>query len=92
MMYTLIEYPVGVIVEGVVLSMDLNRLRVAVAGFSDALEFTQSGLGWVTEAGQKIGIGFLQYGDREAASVSPPGLALAARAAVSYASEACNSD
>jgi hypothetical protein len=65
--------------------MDQNRLRVAVAGFSDALEFTQSGLEWVTEAGQKIGIGFLQYGDREAMAVSPPELALAARAAVSCA-------
>jgi hypothetical protein len=31
-MYTLIEYPVGVVVEGVVLSMEPSRLRVAAHG------------------------------------------------------------
>ena len=52
-MYTLIEYPVGVVVEAVVLSMETNRLRVAVAGFSDALEFVRSGLEWVTEGARE---------------------------------------
>jgi hypothetical protein len=80
-MYTLIEYPVGVVVEAVVLSMEPNRLRVAVAGFSDALEFTQSGLEWVTDRGQKIDVGFLQFAAGEAMDVSPTaGLALAAGA------------
>ena len=82
-MYTLIEYPVGVIVEAVVLSMEPNRLRVAVAGFLDALEFTRSGLEWLTEGGQRIDVGFLQFGAGEVAVVSPPGgLALAAGAAM----------
>jgi hypothetical protein len=85
-MYTLIEYPVGVIVEAVVLSMELNRLRLAAAGFSDALELTKSGPGWVTEKGQNVEIGFLQYRACEAAAVFPPGLAFPARAAVLYAS------
>ena len=86
-MYTLIEYPVGVIVEAVVLSMEPNRLRVAVAGFSDAVEFTQSGLEWVTERGQKIDLGFLQFKVFEAAAVFPSGRALAACAAVPYQTE-----
>jgi hypothetical protein len=83
MMHILIEYPVGVIVEAVVLSMETNRLRAAAAGFSDALEFTRSGLDWVTEEGQRIELGFLQYGACEAAVVPPPGMGLAAGAAVS---------
>jgi hypothetical protein len=87
-MYTLIEYPVGIVVEAVVLSMELNRLRVAVAGCRDALEFTQSGLEWVTEGGQKIDVGFLQFGTGEAAAVFPSGgLALAASAVASYTAE-----
>jgi len=87
-MYTLIEYPVGVIVEAVVLSMEPNRLRVAAAGFPDTLELIQSGLEWVTEEGQKVEVGFLQYGACEAAAVFPPGVALPARAAASCAAEA----
>jgi hypothetical protein len=81
-MYTLIEYPAGVIVEAVVLSMEPNRLRVAAAGFSDVLEFTRSGLGWVTEEGRKIEVGFLQYGAGQAAAVFPSGRVLAAGATV----------
>ena len=87
-MCILIEYPVGVVVEAVVLSIEPNRLRVAVAGFPDALEFTRSALGWVTEGGQKIDLGFLQFGASEVAAVFPPaGLALAAGAAASYTTE-----
>jgi hypothetical protein len=87
-MYTLIEYPVGVVVEAVVLSMETNRLRVAVAGFSDALEFVRPGLEWVTEGGQRIDVGFLQFGADESAVVSLPAeLALAAGAAGPYATE-----
>jgi hypothetical protein len=79
-MYTLIEYPVGVIVEAVVLSTERNRLRVAVAGHSDVLELTESGREWVTEEGQKVVVGFLQYNAGEAA-VFPYEAALAVRAA-----------
>jgi hypothetical protein len=87
-MYTLIEYPVGVVVEAAVLSMEPNRLRVVVAGFSDSLEFTKSGLDWVTEGGQRIDVGFLQFRASEAAAVFPPaGLALAAGAGSAYTTE-----
>ena len=87
-MYTLIEYPVGVVVEGVVLSMEPKRLRVAVAGFSDALEFTRSGPDWVTEGGQRIDFGFLQFGAGEASTVLPAaGLTLVAGAAASFTTE-----
>jgi hypothetical protein len=86
-MYTLIEYPVGIVVEAVVLSMETNRLRVAAAGFSDALEFTGSGLDWVTEGGQKVDFGFLQFGAGDARTVPPPGLTLAAGASASYTTE-----
>ena len=86
-MYALIEYPVGVIVEAVVLSTELNRLRVAVAGLPDVLEVTESGLEWVTEEGQKIAVGFIQYDACEAVAVFPHELALAVRAAGSCASE-----
>ena len=78
-MYTLIEYPVGVIVEAVVLSMEGNRLRVAAAGFSDVLEFARVDLGWVAENGERVEIGYLQYSDREeAADFVPRALTLAA--------------
>jgi hypothetical protein len=83
-MYTLIEYPIGVIVEAVVLSTGLNRMRVAVAGLPDALELTESGHGWVTEEGREIAIGFLQYDACEAAAVFPHEPVLALRAAGSF--------
>ena len=87
-MYTLIEYPVGIVVEAVVLSMEQNRLRVAVASFSDALEFTRSGLDWVTEGGQKIDFGFLQFAASEIRTVLPPaGLTLAAGVGTPYTAE-----
>jgi hypothetical protein len=86
-MYTLIEYPIGVIVEAVVLSTQLNRLRVAVAGLPDVLEVTESGHEWVTEDGQKIAIGFLQYDADEAVAVLPHEPALAVRTAGSSATE-----
>jgi hypothetical protein len=82
-MYILIEFPGGAVVEAVVLSMEPSRLRVAAAGFSDALEVTQSGLEWVTDEGQKIDIGFLRYGVCEAAAVFPPRLAFAAGSTLS---------
>ncbi len=86
-MYTLIEYPIGIITEAVVLSMEQKRLRVAAAGFSDVLELTQVGHEWVTEQGQRIEVGFLQFALREATPVFPPGVALAARAAATKQSE-----
>jgi len=83
-MYTLIEYPIGVVVEAFVLSMDEERLRVTAAGFSDVLEFTRSGQEWLTEEGQRIEMAFLQCGVHEAAPVFPASLALAACASVPH--------
>jgi hypothetical protein len=80
-MYTLIEYPVGVIVEAVVLLAELDRLRVAVAGLPDVLELLRSGDGWTTEDGQKIAVGFLQYNVSETAAFFTHETALAARGA-----------
>jgi hypothetical protein len=80
MMNCLIEYSVGVIVEAVVLSMEPNRLRIAAAGFPDTLELTQSGQSWVTEDGQNVAVGFLQYGACEGAPIFSPALATAAGA------------
>jgi hypothetical protein len=85
-MHIVIEYPIGIILEAVVLSMEPNRLRVAAPGFPDVLELSRSGLEWFMENGQKIEIGFLQYTASEAAAIFPPKLALGARAAASYAS------
>lgn len=87
-MYTLIEHPVGVFGEAVVLSMELNRLRLTAPGFSDVLEFTQAGNEWVNEEGQKIEIVFLQLGTGEAGAVIPSAaLTLAAGAVASYTAE-----
>jgi hypothetical protein len=84
-MFTLIEYPVGVVVEAVVLSRGLHRLRVAVPGLSDALELIECGQDWITEDGQKVAIGFLQADVCEAEAVFPHQPALVFRAAGSWA-------
>ena len=47
-MYLLIRYPVGAIVEGVVLAHQKNRMRVAAAGFPDTIELRRSGNQWYT--------------------------------------------
>jgi hypothetical protein len=86
-MYTLIEYPSGVIVEAVVLSSGLNLLRIAMAGFQDVLELTASGNDWVTEEGQKVAVVFLQGDACEAVAVVPSARKLPARAAGSWATE-----
>jgi len=86
-MQILIQYPMGVAIEALVLSMEPNRLRVTAPGFEDALELIHSGSGWATEQGQEIGLGFLQYGAVEAASIFPPELALTAGASPSCGME-----
>jgi hypothetical protein len=57
-MYVLIQFEVGVVIEGVVLASRKNRLRVAVPGLPDTLELKRSGLGWIADH-QRVEIGFL---------------------------------
>ena len=84
-MYVLIEFPTGVTVEAVVLSMDRKRARVAAAGFPDTLELRRSGEDWLTETGQKVTFEFLLSKSPEVETVALPVPALVARAAGSYA-------
>jgi hypothetical protein len=83
-MYLLIRYPVGIIVEGVVLAKGSNRMRVAAAGFPDTIELKSSGSQWFTETNQPIEFDFLMSNDQPAESLSassPAGVALAAGSA-----------
>ena len=83
--YTLIEYPAGVIVEAVVLSMGRKRARIAAAGFPDTLELRRSGEDWLSETGQKVTFEFLLSEAPEVETVALPVPALVARATGAYA-------
>lgn len=80
-MYLLIRYPVGIIVEAVVLARGRNRMRVAAAGFPDAIEFRRSGPQWVTESSQPVEFDFLMSDAREGEKASTSSLAGVAQAA-----------
>jgi hypothetical protein len=84
-MYTLIEYPAGVIVEAIVLAMGQSRVRVVASGLPDTIELSRSGQDWFTEAGQKVTFEFLMSKAPELETVDLPVPALATRAAGSYA-------
>jgi hypothetical protein len=58
-MYTLISYPAGVVIEGVIVSRTRNRMRVVAAGMPDALELRRTGSDWFTENGEEIRFEFL---------------------------------
>jgi hypothetical protein len=58
-MYLFIRYPGGIIVEGVVLAKGPNRLRVAVAGFPDAVDLKRVGAVWATSRREEVEIDFL---------------------------------
>jgi hypothetical protein len=58
-MYMLIRYPVGIIVEAVVLAKGRNRLRVAAAGFPDAIELKRCGPQWFDATSQPVELDFL---------------------------------
>ena len=80
-MYMLIRYPVGIIVEAVVLARGRGRMRVAAAGFPDAVELRRSGSQWLTAARQPVEFEFLMLSARSGKSVSsskPAGLTRAA--------------
>jgi hypothetical protein len=81
-MYILIRYPVGIIVEGVVLARGPNRLRVAAAGIEDTIELKRSGKEWFTETRQPVEFDFLMSHaqSEESAVCSTPPRAAEARA------------
>ncbi|HXB67077.1 MAG TPA: hypothetical protein VNY05_02475 [Candidatus Acidoferrales bacterium] len=80
-MYMIIRYPVGVVVEGVVLAEGSNRMRVAAAGFPDTIELERSGPQWFTAARQPVEFDFLMSNAGQEEGVSAPSPLLAARAA-----------
>jgi hypothetical protein len=84
-MYLLIRYPVGIIVEAVVLAKGRNRMRVAAAGFPDAIELRRSGSQWFAEPRQPVQFDFLMTNANVVERVSsstPAGVALAAGVAI----------
>jgi hypothetical protein len=85
-MYLLIRFPLGTIVEGVVLAMGTNRMRVAVAGFPDTIELTRSGSQWLTATRQPVEFDFLMSESHQTESVSTSRSVCVARAAGSAAS------
>jgi|SRR5580704_9807554 hypothetical protein len=64
-MYMLIRYPVGIIVEAVVLAKGRDRLRVAAAGFPDTIELRRSGSQWFAPNREPIEFEFLMPDPRE---------------------------
>ena len=58
-MYTLISYPAGVVIEGMIVSRGRNRMRVVAAGFSDALELKRRNSRWLTDQGEEVEFEFI---------------------------------
>jgi hypothetical protein len=73
-MYLLIRYPVGAIVEGVILAHRKNRMRVAAAGFPDTIELRRSGQQWHTSTHEPVELDFMMshFHQAEAVSLSRP--------------------
>ena len=69
-MYLLIRYPVGAIVEGVVLAHQKNRMRVAAAGFPDTIELRRSGNQWYTSDREPVEFDFLMSTTHQEESLS----------------------
>jgi len=70
-MYTLISYPVGVVIEGVILNQTEERMRILAPGFSDVLELTRLGSGWITDQGDEVEFEFLEPISATPQSVAP---------------------
>ena len=79
-MYMLIRYPVGIIVEAVVLAVRKNRMRVAAAGFPDTIELRRSGAQWFTATRQPVEFDFLMPSAHQGVSASSSRPAFIARA------------
>ena len=70
-MYLLMHYPGGVLVEGIVMGQMNSRLRVAAAGFTDAVELRRSGKNWFTLESQVVELEFLMSCDHPAETDHP---------------------
>lgn len=73
-MYTLISYPFGTIIEGVIVSQTPTRMRVLAAGLSDALELRRAATGWIMENGEAVQFEFLAVDSPAGAHVCAPPL------------------
>jgi hypothetical protein len=80
-MYMLITYPIGIIVEAVVLAKGKNRMRVIAAGFPDATELRRSGTQWFTATRQPVEFDFLLSHTRPGGRVAPARRSRVVRAA-----------
>jgi hypothetical protein len=83
-MYMLIRYPVGIVLEAVVLAKGKNRLRVAAPGFPDVIELRRSGPRWLTAEGEPVEFDFVMCSAHEAGrtfTAEPVRLAMAAGSA-----------
>lgn len=58
-MYTVIRQRDGSMVEAVVLDITRSRVRLAPAGFDDAIELRRHGLDWLDERNEPVQFGFL---------------------------------
>ena len=58
-MYVLFKYPVGVVVEGVVLANGKNRMRIVAPGFPDVIELRRTGPNWITDDSQCVDLEFI---------------------------------
>ena len=84
-MYLLIRYPVGIIVEAVVLAKGRDRLRVAAAGFPDTVELRRSGQQWLTADREPVEFVFMMSNTHQAVRVPSSRQMSVARAAGSAA-------
>jgi hypothetical protein len=70
-MYILMRYPVGVVIEGVVLAQRRSCLRIAAAGFADTIELRRSGEHWVDSGREPVELEFLMHLDSQMKQESP---------------------
>jgi hypothetical protein len=71
-MYLLIRYPIGIIVEAIVLAQGKNRMRIAAAGFPDTVELTRSGYQWYAANNQPVEFDFLMSTEKQGETATPP--------------------
>lgn len=76
-MHTLLRYPAGVIVEGIIVRQTRTRMRVLAPGFTDVLELKHVHEGWIAENGDRFEFDFI--GAAEGRAQAPVRVARAAR-------------
>jgi hypothetical protein len=74
-LYTLISYPSGVILKGLIVKGGRNRRRVLAEGLGDALDLRRAGAQWLTNEGKRVDflfVGTNPWFIRGAASATEP--------------------